>query len=68
MKWHIIFCILSLIFGGICVFVASTTTIIANRVIGTLMTFLIGASFGDNFMCIVDSFLRRDYGDRRNKD
>ena len=68
MKANIIFCILSLIFGGICVFFSLTSTIIENRVIGTMMTFLIGASFGDNFMCIVDSFLRRDYGDRRNKD
>jgi 4-hydroxybenzoate polyprenyltransferase len=67
MKANIIFCILSLIFGGICVFFSLTSTIIENRVIGTLLIFFIGALFGDSFMCIVDSFLRRDYGDRRNK-
>ena len=68
MKANIIFCILSLILGGICVFFALTSTIIENRVICALMTFFVGAQFGDNFMCIIDSFLRREYVDRRNKD
>ena len=68
MKANIIFCILSLMFGGICVFLTLTSPTLENRIIGSLLIFGIGACFGDNFMCIVDKFLRSDYVDRRNKD
>ena len=68
MKLHIIFCILSFIVGFASIFLSITETIEMNRFVSGLVIFACGSLFGDSFWYIFDSCLRRDYGDRRNKD